>query len=93
MNIQNNWKAKLESAYSFMLEYSKITVQIKSWATNTPSGVEVVWGHGELCKYDLSVNAEYSGSEEEDEEKVSENDISTDESEDGANVPRNKQQK
>ena len=26
MNIQKDWKAKLESAYSFMLKYSKITV-------------------------------------------------------------------
>ena len=26
MNIQKDWKAKLESAYSFMLNYSKITV-------------------------------------------------------------------
>ena len=26
MNIQKEWKAKLESAYCFMLEYSKITV-------------------------------------------------------------------
>ena len=25
MNIQKDWKAKLESAYSFMLKYSKIT--------------------------------------------------------------------
>ena len=28
MNIQKDWKAKLESAYSFMLNYSKITVCI-----------------------------------------------------------------
>jgi hypothetical protein len=26
MNILKDWKAKLESAYSFMLKYSKITV-------------------------------------------------------------------
>ena len=26
MNIYKDWKAKLESAYSFMLKYSKITV-------------------------------------------------------------------
>ena len=26
MNIQKDWKAKLESAYSFMLKCSKITV-------------------------------------------------------------------
>ena len=26
MNIEKDWKAKLESAYSFMLKYSKITV-------------------------------------------------------------------
>ena len=26
MNMQKDWKAKLEFAYSFMLEYSKITV-------------------------------------------------------------------
>ena len=26
MNKQKDWKAKLESAYSFMLKYSKITV-------------------------------------------------------------------
>ena len=26
MNIQKDWKAKLESAYSFMLRYSKKTV-------------------------------------------------------------------
>ena len=26
MNIQKDWKAKLESAYSFMLKYSEITV-------------------------------------------------------------------
>ena len=26
MNTQKDWKAKLERAYSFMLEYSKITV-------------------------------------------------------------------
>ena len=26
MNIQKDWKAKLESAYSFMLKFSKITV-------------------------------------------------------------------
>ena len=26
MNIQKDWEAKLESAYSFMLKYSKITV-------------------------------------------------------------------
>ena len=26
MNIYEDWKAKLESAYSFMLKYSKITV-------------------------------------------------------------------
>ena len=25
MNIQKDWKAKFESAYSFMLKYSKIT--------------------------------------------------------------------
>ena len=29
MNIQKDWKAILESAYSFMLKYSKITV----WST------------------------------------------------------------
>ena len=28
MNIQKDWKAKLESAYSFMLKYSKITVWV-----------------------------------------------------------------
>ena len=28
MNMQKDWKAKLESAYSFMLKYSKITVRI-----------------------------------------------------------------
>ena len=26
MNVEKDWKAKLESAYSFMLKYSKITV-------------------------------------------------------------------
>ena len=26
MNIQKDWKAKLESAHSFMLKYSEITV-------------------------------------------------------------------
>ena len=26
MNIENDWKAKLESAYSFMFKYSEITV-------------------------------------------------------------------
>ena len=26
MNIKKDWKAKLKSAYSFMLKYSKITV-------------------------------------------------------------------
>ena len=26
INIKKDWKAKLESAYSFMLKYSKITV-------------------------------------------------------------------
>ena len=26
INVQKDWKAKLESAYSFMLKYSKITV-------------------------------------------------------------------
>ena len=26
MNIQNDWKAKLESTYSFMLKYSKIAM-------------------------------------------------------------------
>ena len=26
MNIYKDWKAKLESAYSFILKYSKITV-------------------------------------------------------------------
>ena len=26
MNIQKDWKAKLESAYAFMLKYAKITV-------------------------------------------------------------------
>ena len=26
MNIKKDWMAKLESAYSFMLKYSKITV-------------------------------------------------------------------
>ena len=26
MNIQEDWKAKLEGAYSFMLKYSKIAV-------------------------------------------------------------------
>ena len=26
MNIKKDWKAKLESAYSFMLKYSEITV-------------------------------------------------------------------
>ena len=26
MNIKNDWEAKLESVYSFMLKYSKITV-------------------------------------------------------------------
>ena len=29
MNIQKDWKAKLESAYSFMLKYSKITECVK----------------------------------------------------------------
>ena len=29
MNIQKDWKAKLESAYSFMLKYSKITVWVR----------------------------------------------------------------
>ena len=28
MNIQKDWKAKLESAYSYTLKYSKITVCI-----------------------------------------------------------------
>ena len=28
MNIQKDWKAKLESAYSYMLKYSKITVRV-----------------------------------------------------------------
>ena len=28
MNIQKDWKANLESAYSFMLKYSKITVWV-----------------------------------------------------------------
>ena len=33
---------------------------INSGATNTPLGVEVVWGYGELCKYrfDLSGKVE-----------------------------------
>jgi hypothetical protein len=30
MNTSKDWKAKLESAYSFMLKYSKITVCHKS---------------------------------------------------------------
>ena len=30
MNIQKDWKAKLKSAYSFILKYSKITVCIPS---------------------------------------------------------------
>ena len=29
MNIQKDWKAKLESAYSSMLKYTKITVCLK----------------------------------------------------------------
>ena len=31
INIQKDWKAKLESAYSFMLKYSKITVWVVKW--------------------------------------------------------------
>ena len=31
MNIQKDWKAKLESAYSFMLKYSKMTVYVGDW--------------------------------------------------------------
>ena len=34
MNTKKEWKAKLESAYSFMLKYSKITV----WPANDPQG-------------------------------------------------------
>ena len=30
MNIQKDWKTKLESAYSFMLKFSKITVWIQT---------------------------------------------------------------
>ena len=29
MNTQKDWKAKLESAYSFMIQYSKITVSFE----------------------------------------------------------------
>ena len=40
MNIQKDWKAKLESAYSFMLRYSKIPV----WVI-TPRLLTLVSGH------------------------------------------------
>jgi hypothetical protein len=41
MNIWKDWKAKLESAYSFMLKYSKITVwalseNLPKWHYLTP---------------------------------------------------------
>ena len=36
MNIQKDWKAKLESAYSFMLKYSKITVCWTSFHLTDP---------------------------------------------------------
>ena len=43
MNIYKDWKAKLESAYSFRLKYSKITVCIiKStdlWSPHVPSAL------------------------------------------------------
>ena len=35
MNIQKDWKAKLESAYSFMLKYSKITDPITALFDNS----------------------------------------------------------
>ena len=35
MNIYKDWKAKLESAYSFMLKYSKITVCFRLSAKDT----------------------------------------------------------
>ena len=57
MNIQKDWKAKLESAYSFMLKYYKITVcaawqQIASAATS-----KLIGSHFKkimcLCQFDL----------------------------------------
>ena len=35
MNIKKGWKAKLESAYSFLLKYSKITVNFEYIGQNT----------------------------------------------------------
>ena len=45
MNISKDWKAKVESAYSFMLKYSKITVWNKIWMNrkNTSSGMGSVY--------------------------------------------------
>ena len=37
MNIQKDWKAKLESVYSFMLKYTKITVWPPSATPAPPS--------------------------------------------------------
>ena len=57
MNTQKDWKAKLESAYSFMLKHSKITV----CAQTSQEGIKCTKAKDQLRSYSPNIYTVLTG--------------------------------